>query len=185
MEDIDIFDINEGFWYKQQAVGTIPETRRLFCAGAGSAKDGSSHNVYVAYHTDSLHMQKQIELTLIYYHHSYLYGGAATRDKSIGYGDVYILTMPNFQWIKWWPQDPKERTAPHNSLTCNVVKGHQMLIMGGYFPGQDACDVPLGFGVHNMDMSAYNGQNTLWVGYTKQAEEYLVPKSVVDLVGGG
>lgn len=45
MSDIDIYDIAEGFWYTQRATGTIPETRRLFCAGVGSATDGSSHNV--------------------------------------------------------------------------------------------------------------------------------------------
>jgi len=46
MSDIDIYDLAEGFWYTQKATGVIPETRRLFCAGVGTAADGSSHNVY-------------------------------------------------------------------------------------------------------------------------------------------
>ncbi|KAF8448105.1 hypothetical protein BDZ91DRAFT_812848, partial [Kalaharituber pfeilii] len=111
MSDIDIYDLNEGIWYKQEADGTVPETRRLFCAGVGTAQDGSSHNVY-------------------------LYGGAAIEDNSNGYGDVYILSMPSFKWIKWWPTEENTQTNPHNSLSCNVVRGHQMIIMGGHFPGK-------------------------------------------------
>lgn len=46
MSEIDIYDLAEGFWYTQKATGLVPETRRLFCAGVGTAVDGSSHNVY-------------------------------------------------------------------------------------------------------------------------------------------
>ena len=45
MSDIDIYDLAGGLWYTQKATGVVPETRRLFCAGVGTAVDGSSHNV--------------------------------------------------------------------------------------------------------------------------------------------
>jgi len=93
--------------------------------------------------------------------------------------------MPSFRWIKWYPESDKVRTNPHNSLSCNVVKSHQMIIMGGYFPDQTTCDVPTGFGVHNLDMSAYNELATMWYGYSKKDSGYLVPKVVIDVVGGG
>ena len=93
--------------------------------------------------------------------------------------------MPSFRWIKWYPESDKVRTNPHNSLSCNVVKSHQMIIMGGYFPDQTICDVPAGFGVHNLDMSAYNELTTMWYGYSKKDNGYLVPQAVVNAVGGG
>ena len=101
----------------------------------------------------------------------------------MGYGDVYILTMPSFRWIKYFPKG-EGRTYPHNSLSCNVVKSYQMIVMGGYFPNQTMCDLPLGFGVHNLDMSGYNEAGEVWYGYSKMDKEYLVPQAVLNVVGG-
>ncbi|KAI5779913.1 hypothetical protein DFH27DRAFT_489065 [Peziza echinospora] len=157
MEDIDVYDASTGDWFRVKAAGTVPEPRRRFCAGESSAGDGSSHNIY-------------------------LYGGAAT-NNSIGYGDVYILTMPSFRWIKWWPTTD-ESLRPHNTLSCNVVKGNQMIVMGGHFPGDDKCDSPEAFGVHNMDLSNQNTEKAVWYGYTKVNTAYKVPEAIVNVVGG-
>src|SRR2546423_846018 len=74
----------------------------------------------------------------------YLYGGAGFDSNATGFDDVYILSMPSFQWIKWWPT-VANTGHPHNSLSCNVVDNAQMLIIGGTFPapGDSAmCDAP-------------------------------------------
>jgi hypothetical protein len=74
----------------------------------------------------------------------YLYGGAGFGVNATGFDDVYILTMPSFQWIKWWPTVPNTG-HPHNSLSCNIVDNTQMLIIGGTFPepgDSDMCDAP-------------------------------------------
>src|SRR5436305_13796590 len=74
----------------------------------------------------------------------YLYGGAGFGSNATGFDDVYILSMPSFQWIKWWPTLPNTG-HPHNSLSCNVINNTQMLIIGGTFPAladSNMCDAP-------------------------------------------
>ncbi|KAF3920825.1 hypothetical protein ABW20_dc0110409 [Dactylellina cionopaga] len=156
MSEISLYDIGGNNWYTQTARGQVPQSRRLFCAGMASAEDGSSHNIY-------------------------LYGGASTPSSSgshpNGFDDVYILSIPSFVWTKYWPSD-NENSRPHNMLSCNAIHGSQMLIIGGYFPGDapNECDVIDQAGVHNLDLSGVNG--TLWKTFEPSKTEYSLPTTV-------
>ena len=114
MNNIYIYDINSGKWYSQTATGDVPDMRRRFCAGATWADDQSSYNIY-------------------------LYGGLSMNGSA--FDDVYILSLPSFTWIRWWPTQPGPG-RPHHSLSCNIIGRSQMLVIGGTFPGDQDCDSP-------------------------------------------
>ncbi|KAE8153896.1 hypothetical protein BDV25DRAFT_168147 [Aspergillus avenaceus] len=68
-EEIDFLDVSS---YKQKASGDTPDVRTDFCLVTVSAKDHSSHNIY-------------------------LYGG---KSASQIYDQIYILSIPSFTWTK-------------------------------------------------------------------------------------
>jgi hypothetical protein len=109
MSTIFVYDIAEGKWYTQTATGQVPESRRRFCAGVTWSADQSSYNIY-------------------------LYGGMGFGENTVGFDDVYILSMPSFQWVKWW--QGSNPMKPHHSLTCNVINKGQMLVIGNVVRGQ-------------------------------------------------
>lgn len=158
MSTIFLYDIAEGKWYRQEATGQIPENRRKFCAGATWAQDQSSYNIY-------------------------LYGGAGFAENATGFDDVYILTLPSFTWIKWYPTEPGPG-HPHHSLSCNVIDNAQMLIIGGDFPLTDACDAPDVVGTHNLDLGKNNPKQAKWELFNPDLRTYNVPSEIVAVVGG-
>lgn len=110
----------------------------------------------------------------------YLYGGLGFGANSTGFDDVYILSLPSFQWIKWWEGSGVGK--PHNSLTCNVVNNGQMLIVGGTFPLSDDCDSPTTWGTHNLDLGKQTGK--MWNDYQLNITSYVVPSEIISVVGG-
>ena len=113
---------------------------------------------------------------------SYLYGGAGFPPNASGYDDVYVLSIPSFQWIKFTPTDGNYTGQyPHNSLTCNMVSDAQMLIMGGTFPLSEDCDAPNQWGTHGLDTT---NDETPWQLYMPNLTTYSVPDLVVSAVGG-
>lgn len=104
-----------------------------------------------------------------------------------GYDDMYVLSIPTFTWIKLYPTDGNiTGQYPHHSLTCNVVSGAQMLIIGGTFPLSDDCDVPQQWGTHNADLTeAFAANKALWQLYAPNETTYLVPDVIVSAIGGG
>ncbi|KAK0106774.1 hypothetical protein ONS95_003498 [Cadophora gregata] len=155
MSLIHIYDIRSSKWYTQTAVGDTPLSRRKFCAGVVWAPDQSSYNIY-------------------------LYGGKGFGANETGFDDVYILTMPSFKWIRWW--ESSDGGKPHHSLSCNVVGGGQMLIIGGSFPLNDECDSPVTWGTHNLDLGKVSGK--MWNDYSLNITSYVVPPEVISVVGG-
>lgn len=158
MSIIYLYDIAEGKWYQQEATGQVPENRRKFCAGATWAQDQSSYNIY-------------------------LYGGAGFAENATGFDDVYILTLPSFTWIKWYPTEPGPG-SPHNSLSCNVIDNAQMLIIGGTFPGSDMCDAPDVVGTHNLNLGKNNPKQAKWELFDPHLTTYNVPSEIIAVVGG-
>ncbi|KAK6604993.1 cell wall anchored protein [Botrytis cinerea] len=162
MNQIHIYDIQSSQWYTQNATGDIPGDRRRFCAGATWAADQSSYNIY-------------------------MYGGAGFGANSSGYDDLYILSLPSFTWIKWW-ENPSSSARPHNMLSCNVVNGAQMLIVGGSFPkDQSTCDSPPSWGTHNVDLNEpAPGQASFnpWNTYQPNLTSYAVPSAIISVIGG-
>ena len=161
MDQIYLFDLANAKWYVQQATGRVPESRRRFCGGATWAQDQSSYNYY-------------------------LYGGLPAVDQGYGFDDVYILSIPSFTWIKWYPDD-NSTGYPHHSLSCNVLSGSQMSIMGGYFTNSSFtdCDVPKIWGQHNLNLGEQDVANAEWYQYLRNVTSYQVPATIISAVGGG
>lgn len=116
--------------------------------------------------------------------HSYIYGGAGLPPDTAGFDDLYVLTIPSFQWIKIeWIKGNGDR--PHHSLTCNVVDNAQMLILGGTFPVGINCDVPNQHGLHGLDMGQQLSPNKdPWQLYSPNLTKYAVPDPIIKVIGG-
>lgn len=91
--------------------------------------------------------------------------------------------MPTFEWIKWYPDKPGPG-SPHGSLTCNVIKNSQMLVMGGNFTYTTDCDVPSIQGQHNLNLGQSNPTDEKWYPYLPNLTDYVVPPAILEVVGG-
>jgi hypothetical protein len=115
---------------------------------------------------------------------SYLYGGYGF-EESPAYDDVYILSLPSFTWIKAFSSEEAPPKIGHGDCSANVVNRAQMLVIGGWFPLYDKCDVPEGQGQHNMVLG-YNGEDAkLWDTFSPQLDDYVVPSPIISAIGGG
>ena len=118
---------------------------------------------------------------------SYLYGGLRPNGVNINgstsFDDVYILSIPAFVWVKWYPQTTGA-SAPHHSLTCDIINGTQMIVMGGTFPDSSACDVPYVAAQHNLNLGQNNPANSLWSAFVLDFPPYIVPPAITQLIGG-
>ncbi|KAH6998603.1 hypothetical protein BKA56DRAFT_30785 [Ilyonectria sp. MPI-CAGE-AT-0026] len=160
MEEIMIYDILSGKSYLQNATGSVPEMRRRFCAGATWVDDQSSYNIY-------------------------LYGGLGEAEGSVGFDDIYVLTIPTFTWVKMYPLNTNQTGEfPHHSMSCNVVNEAQMLVHGGFFPLTNDCDSEEQWGMHNMDLGKQNKDNSPWALYVPDKTKYVVPTDILSVVGG-
>ncbi|KAE8152936.1 hypothetical protein BDV25DRAFT_127561 [Aspergillus avenaceus] len=158
MNEILIYDIAGSKWYKQKATGDVPDGRRRFCAGATWAEDRSSYNIYV-------------------------YGGLAA-GRSGGFPDIYVLTLPTFTWIKWWPKGPSTG-APKHTMSCDVVGLGQMLVIGGYsIKNVTECDVPTIYAQHNIYLGRQNPEQAEWARFRPNLTEYHVPSEIISVIGG-
>ncbi|KAK5013024.1 hypothetical protein LTR39_003853 [Cryomyces antarcticus] len=159
MSTIYIFDIVSNSWYTQTASGDIPQMRRRFCAGATWAEDQSSYNIY-------------------------LYGGFGMPPNTTGFDDVYILTIPSFTWIKWYPTKPGPG-RPHGDLSCNVIDRDQMLVIGGTFEQDQDCDAATVWGTHNLNLGENGPAKAMWESFWPNITKYSVPPEIIAQVGGG
>ncbi|KAI5785799.1 hypothetical protein EDC01DRAFT_618073, partial [Geopyxis carbonaria] len=166
MNRIDIIDTANGKVYQQNATGTTPERRRRFCGGVASAKDGSSHNIYI-------------------------YGGMGFGNQTTGFDDFYILSIPTFTWVRVYPDHVRKKNEayfPHYDLSCNVVNGgSQMLIIGGEFPLDPevkTCDAEGVTGVHNAYLGKNSKEKGYWALFDPELTGYEVPTEVLDVIGG-
>lgn len=86
--------------------------------------------------------------------------------------------------IRQWYPIPDATGNPHHSLTCNVIDGSQMIIMGGTFPLTTSCDSPNSYGMHNLDLGK-QGVEPEWAVFQPNITTYEVPAEIVSAVGGG
>lgn len=72
-------------------------------------------------------------------------------------------------------------------MTCNVVKGAQMLVIGGTFPLTQNCDAYLQFGTHNLALGGKGGadDDASWELFDPDLTAYAVPAAITSAVGGG
>lgn len=131
MNNINVYDIAQSSWYTQSTSGQTPNIRVNPCAVVAAAPDGSSYNIY-------------------------MFGGQnlLPADNQTEYNDMWILTLPSFQWIQ---VDQGGQSVPYgrSGHTCNVWDG-QMVMVGGYTgSSQLSCESP---GIYVYDLS-----NLQWV----------------------
>src|SRR5437667_12797838 len=100
--------------------------------------------------------------------------------EEAGFDDLYVLTVPSFTWIKIYPLDSNGTGDwPHHSLSCNVISGSQMLIIGGTFPKHNICDSETVWGVHNLQMSKQNQNKAFWAAFDSNSTSYTVPEEII------
>ncbi|KZM20907.1 uncharacterized protein EKO05_0006355 [Ascochyta rabiei] len=160
MSDIFIYDIANARWYRQTTSGAeLPGSRRRACAGVVWAEDRSSYNIY-------------------------LYGGASVGEGE-GYGDVWVLSLPSFTWIKSVPTaEDIVVTTPRHSLTCDVYENSQMVIVGGHLTKSTDCDVPWIYGQHSLYLGRSNIDGLKRAAFNASLSTYDVPQEVTDVIGG-
>lgn len=113
--------------------------------------------------------------------YSYLYGGLGFDNNTAGFDDMWILSLPSFKWVNYY-KSPSGGGSPHHSLSCNIVNGGQMLVIGGTFPINDTCDSPELWGVHNADIGKVSGK--AWNTYDPNITSYKVPPEIMGVIGG-
>ncbi|KAH7313854.1 hypothetical protein B0I35DRAFT_480501 [Stachybotrys elegans] len=163
LDEIFLYDVANTKWYTQKTSGRTPEIRRRFCGGATWAQDRSSYNTYI-------------------------YGGAGFPPHTTGYDDIYILSIPSFQWIRGPYPVGSNVTGPYpkSMMSCNVVHRAQMLVIGGTYSNDTtfSCDADAVWGEHNMDLGEQNEDKAMWALYKPNLTSYVVPTDIVRAVGG-
>jgi hypothetical protein len=69
-------------------------------------------------------------------------------------------------------------------MTCDIINGTQMIVMGGTFPMTDMCDSPDTQGQHNVDMGTIVEPGRLWQRFNQNNPPYRVPDVLVKVIGG-
>ena len=119
--------------------------------------------------------------------HSYIYGGLAPNSENengtVAFDDLYILSIPAFTWVKYYPSLPIQ-AFPHHSSTCNIVNGTQMIVMGGTFPYSEQCDATNVYGQHNVDLGLLNQINASWTAFRNDNPPYRLPPVLYNIIGG-
>ncbi|KAF3908103.1 hypothetical protein ABW21_db0207248 [Orbilia brochopaga] len=123
LSDIYVYDIASNIWNVITAVGTstngdIPIARTEHCMVANSSPDGSYHNIV-------------------------FYGGWSQLLEQT-FADVWVLSLPSFQWIKVADENNPDTQSTKNDLNnpdatnvgrtrhkCNLYKDTQMIVTGG------------------------------------------------------
>jgi len=59
-----------------------------------------------------------------------------------------------------------------------------MLIIGGTFPDDQACDAPDLFGTHNLNLGGNGPGNSQWDQFYPNITTYQVPPEIIARVGG-
>ncbi|KAH6614895.1 hypothetical protein C7974DRAFT_442924 [Boeremia exigua] len=160
MSEIQVFDIANNRWFTQTATGDVPSPRRGFCADVVWAKDRSSYNFYV-------------------------YGGIASNEQA--FDELYILTLPSFQWTLIYPSSIPNYFGGKTGMSCNVIRESQMLIIGGQISNASltGCDVPKIGGQHGLLLGQEAvEQGVWWHGVQDNTTGYRVPDTIISLIGG-
>ncbi|KAL4805195.1 hypothetical protein BDV18DRAFT_142136 [Aspergillus unguis] len=151
METVWVYDVASGNWYNQTTSGDTPPQLTQFCSTYASASDGSSHNIYIYGGYDGLNPLN------------------TTSD------DVYVLSLPSFEWIKLYTGNSSESGRKQHK--CVKPYPDQMLVIGGIQIGSRKCiDMIRVFNLNTgRFQDSYNPES--W-------EEYKVPDLVSGRIGG-
>ena len=161
LANVSVYDIGTGTWYQQTVQGDIPPWRYMGCSVTVSAPDHSSHSIYV-------------------------FGGWGNSFGGSD-GNVYVLSIPSFRWIR--VNEDSNRRSRHS---CNLLGSHTMLVVGGVQPiGQQVvppdatgCDtIPMfaqGLGMFSLNT------HTWATNYdpSEGAARYEIHTNISNIIGG-
>jgi hypothetical protein len=102
----------------------------------------------------------------------------------MAFDDLYVLSLPAFVWIKLYPSDTLYTEYGHHSMTCDIVNGTQMIVMGGSFPDSTVCDAPVVQAQHSADLGKINEQGDLWINFNQDNPPYRLPNDLTSIIGG-
>ncbi|KAF2828970.1 hypothetical protein CC86DRAFT_464703 [Ophiobolus disseminans] len=164
MRKVLVYDSANDTWYSQATTveggGDFPDGRWWFCAVAASARDNSSHSIY-------------------------MYGGESPNSGTNAHSDMWVLSVPSFRWVRVSVDSP-----PRKSLGCAVVGQSYMVTYGGVPSGStkeegdnDACDQD-NYGLRLFDMSKLAWTSRYEGPPTGGNNAYKVPKVVYNAIGG-
>ncbi|OLN96473.1 Kelch repeat-containing protein-like protein 2 [Colletotrichum chlorophyti] len=155
---VDIYDIETGFWFRQQTFGLpdMPAGRSDICAVLVPARDSSSWNIFMVAGVEN-------------------YATYMTSEE------IWVLTLPTFQWIL-----VHTRSDGMFGHTCHAV-GENLLILGGMQTRKDTGGGPVNTCADHMPAEIFSLATLNYTGrYDTQAAQRLppVPEQVVAAVGG-
>ena len=146
------------------ASGDVPIALAHFCSTMSPSPDDSSYQMTI-------------------------YGGFNIENHR-AYETVYVLTIPAFQWIKILDTDNQESRLPGQEIgrheqTCHLYGDRQMVMLGGQLSFQDVaqnnetCN-PWHPVIRILDTTTFEWQTE----FIPTPEPYVVPKAVIDVIGG-
>jgi hypothetical protein len=164
MRQVSVYDIATNSWFNQSTTASndnYPPARRGFCAVAISAPDNSSHNIYV-------------------------YGGQQGDDIDDSLDDMYVLSLPSFQWIYIG-----KTGIPRYEHACAPLQNRYIVTYGG-MPKTRWSDIPsAACDESNKGLRLWDTMTATWVTRTTNIGNVtatnvtaLVPKSISDVIGG-
>ncbi|KAH7319901.1 hypothetical protein B0I35DRAFT_223039 [Stachybotrys elegans] len=155
MQRIDIYDVASRRWYRQRSQNYPVGSFTQGCAVVATAADRSSFNIYY-------------------------YGGFDGLDpRADFYDDVWVLSLPSFEWIPLNRGSSGHARAGHR---CFMPYPDQMMVFGGYTPVPGASMNCLEDGpVLNFNLSSGQWMNSY---DPRNHPDYGVPRAVYDIIGG-
>jgi hypothetical protein len=162
MSQISVYDIASASWFVVTATGKSPEPRRQFCAVVSSAPDLSSFQVTIFGGFD----------------------GAVT-----DFEDVFVLTVPAFNWISVATANDDEISATVNigrsHHRCAIYNDAQMIVLGGSVregalsPVNETSCKERYPPIRILDTTTYS-----WKTFFNESLTYTVPDVVTVFIGG-
>lgn len=131
---VDVFDPATGNWYQQPTSGNVPGYRKEFCM-AGAASNNETYEIFV-----------------------YSGWGGNLGPAAIPYDEVYVLSLPSFNWFKadYLAENPR------HAFSCNHIGGGQIVTVGGV-------------------NSTTNGPNDLYKDVFNTQDQFVQGLSIFDL----
>jgi hypothetical protein len=152
MTSLPVYDIATKTWYMQNTTGQAPGQLTEFCSVVATSQDSSLFNIYIYGGYDGLN--------------------AADEPSD----DVWILSLPAFQWVKAYSGVSSHGRSGHQ---CLMPYPDQMFVVGGVHQNQANC-VEGGI-IQIFNLNSLQFQNT----YDPDTwSEYKVPDVVTKAIGG-
>lgn len=152
MDTVAVYDISGDKWYLQNTTGEVPPQLTEFCSVYATANDSSSHNIYI-------------------------YGGYDGLDTAnTKSDDVYVLSVPSFEWVKLYEGDRAHGRSGHK---CVKPYPDQMFVLGGAKISLSECVEGGIVQVFNLNTGRFQDKYdpTDW-------NHYAVPDMITGKIGG-